>query len=237
MKNKTLGFFMNIKQLGSYFNPKSPEHHAVSNFKQLKGWQKFLTAAITAISIPLLFGFGSVALFRVLTKSFSAKPLNLGESTSELHSSAAKTSKSSSSTFPSHSSAPQTDLNSQIAQWLSKAEECHTYSFNASTQALTQVEGFTWDPQTTIQPTDAAVEADQGFYIDLHEAKELILSFKGRHLFAYYESQEGLFGSCLNLDSLSVEPEELLSNAVDQTTLEFGIFFIRKNEQPEYSLT
>lgn len=89
-----MGDFMNIKHFASYFNPKSSEHHAVEDFKQLKGWQKVLTSTATAISVPLLLGFGSVALFRVLTKSFKAKPLNVNDNSTKLDQSAIKADKS-----------------------------------------------------------------------------------------------------------------------------------------------
>jgi hypothetical protein len=415
---------MDIIKLGSYFNPNSSDHHAVRDFNQLlKGWQKFLTAAITAISVPLLLGFGSVALFRILTKNFSAKSLNLGECTSELHSSASKTAKSSSSISPSSSQSPssssrtsseetptissqstssiendtipqpssskfcvkferlqnsfiigknlefvksivpylfeghdpvyqladgspipleegdylvflstwdgdlpspedrkynsglflpgtlirelnvgeslqlkrngqpftltlsedallqngmshqrlientewlkyeenegipdepgrlgkmptkyphisirikenkaQEALNAQIAQWLSRDEECHTFTLVTTIPEYVTGEDFTWDPNTVVKPANFAFEINKGFTIEIPGAKELALSFKGNHLFAHYKGIGGMtFGCFINLEDIGVTPYELLTKQVDKEQLQAGIFTIYLN--------
>lgn len=111
---------MKIREFGSYFNPKSVEHHAVRDFTHLKGWQQALTVIITAISIPLLFGVGSIALFRVLTKSFTAKPLNPQENGDSLERTASKTARSSSSIS---SSSPSSSISATRSTHLTSWEE------------------------------------------------------------------------------------------------------------------
>lgn len=60
----------------SYFNPCSSKHHAVQDFKKLKGLQQaivIITTMLAAFASLPLFGFGGIPAFRKVVKNFSNK--------------------------------------------------------------------------------------------------------------------------------------------------------------------